>query len=140
MTFGSPSASAVSGPGVACTMASRRPSGDHATPSFSIVMAALLVPCFGAMNSASVPSARTTMTPLSPLPMRPWKAMCVPSGDHTGDDPRLCSSPTRVVRPLATSMIQSCEYGRPSVGLLLTLYAIFAASGEKATSPTVRSL
>ncbi len=100
-------------------MARRPPSGDQAMPLPSIVIAALFVPSFGAMNSGPVPSARTTITPLSPLPIRPWKAMRVPSGDQTGDDPRLCSSPTRIVRELVRSMIHNCEYGRPSVGLLL---------------------
>src|SRR5262245_62781921 len=120
ITTGSPVASLVSGPAVACTNAMRVPSGDHAIVLPVSVSALLLVPSTSARCIGEDPSPRATIRPAL-VPVRPMYASDLPSGDQTGDEPRLCSSPTLVLRPPATSRIQSCVYGRPGPSLCCTV-------------------
>ena len=67
-----------------------------------------------------MPSARDTITP-APESSRPKYAICRPSRDQRGPDAASLSDPRRVDLPVATSMIQTCEYGPAGRSLFWTL-------------------
>ena len=70
ITIGSPLASFVSGPGVACTYAIVFESGDQAMVLPVFVRALLLVSATSAIHAGDVPSPRATIRPDLP-PVEP---------------------------------------------------------------------